>query len=82
MSWLERVRGWIWKVEESSNKLEYAALDEVHKAEEAIDDRTGGRLSDALERIDEESEELLERLHLDDDVEVDEGSTDAARRQD
>lgn len=67
MGLLERLRAWIWKVEEASNELEYSVLDEVHKAEGAIDEHTGGKFSDVAERVDEESEELLERLHLDDE---------------
>lgn len=68
MGVLDRLRAWIWRVEEASNKLEYTVLDEVHRAEEAIDERTGGKFSDVAERASEESEELLERLHLDDDA--------------
>ena len=67
MSWLDRLRGWIWRTEEASNELEYAALDAVHHAEDAVDERTGGRFYDTLERADEEAEEALERLGLDDE---------------
>ena len=69
MSWLERLRGWIWRTEEASNELEYAALDAVHHAEDAVDERTGGRFYDTLERADEEAEDALERLGLDDEPE-------------
>jgi hypothetical protein len=37
----------------------------VHHAEDRIDDATGGRYYDAVEKADEEAGELLERLHLD-----------------
>jgi hypothetical protein len=67
MGLLDRLRGWIWRTEEASNELEYAALDAVHHAEDAVDERTGGRFYDALERADEEAEEALERLGLEDD---------------
>jgi hypothetical protein len=62
---LDRLRRLIWRVEEASNELEYTALDAVHHAEDAVDDRTGGRFYDALEKTDEEAEEVLEKLHLD-----------------
>jgi hypothetical protein len=66
MSMLDRLRAWIWRVEEKSNELEYSVLDEVHRAEDALDDATGGRFYDAAEKVDEESSELLEKIHLDD----------------
>ena len=65
MGLLDRLRGLIWRAEEASNELEYAALDAVHHAEDAVDDRTGGRFYDALEKADEEAGEALERLGLD-----------------
>jgi hypothetical protein len=69
MGVLDRFRRWIWRVEESSNELEYRALDAVHDAEDELDERTHGKFYDTLEKADEESEELLERLHLDDEDE-------------
>jgi hypothetical protein len=66
MGLIDRLRGWIWRAEEASNELEYAALDAVHQAEDAVDERTGGRFYDALEHADEEAGEALERLGLDD----------------
>jgi hypothetical protein len=66
---LDRFRRWIWRVEEASNELEYRALDTVHDVEDELDERTHGRFYDAVEKADEESEELLERLHLDDEEE-------------
>jgi hypothetical protein len=65
---LDRFRRWVWRVEESSNELEYRALDAVHDVEDELDERTHGRFYDTLEKADEESEELLERLRLDDDA--------------
>ena len=68
MGLLDRFRRWIWRVEESSNELEYRALDAVHDVEDELDERTHGRFYDTLEKADEESEELLERLRLDEDA--------------
>jgi hypothetical protein len=65
MSWLDRLRRWIWRVEEGSNELEYTVLDEVHRAENALDTATHGRFYDAVEGIDDRSERLLGELHLD-----------------
>jgi hypothetical protein len=69
---LDRLRRLIWRAEEASNELEYTALDAVHHAEDAVDDRTGGRFYDALEKTDAEAEEVLEKLNLDerDDTEA------------
>lgn len=65
MGLLERLRAWIWRAEERSNELEYTALEGVHRAEDAVDEATGGRFYDALERADEEAGELLDKLGLD-----------------
>lgn len=67
MSLLDRFRRWIWRAEEASNELEYRALDAVHGVEDELDERTHGRFYDTVEKVDEESGELLERLHLDGD---------------
>ena len=67
MSWLDRFRNWVWRVEERSNELEYSALDEVHKAEDKIDETTHGRFYDAVEGVEERSEDVLHDLHLDTD---------------
>ena len=47
------------------NDADLAALDAVHRAEDRLDDVTGGRYYDTVEKADEEAGELLERLHLD-----------------
>ena len=73
MGWLDRFRQFVWRTEERSNELEYSVLDRFHDAEDAIDERTGGRFYDTVEELDEGSEKLLERLHLDDE----EPATDA-----
>jgi hypothetical protein len=65
MGLLNRLRRLIWRAEEASNRLEYAALDAVHHAEDAVDEHTGGRFYDTLEKADEEAEELSAKLHLD-----------------
>jgi hypothetical protein len=70
MGLLDRFRRFVWRTEERSNKLEYAALDQLHHAEDAIDERTGGRFYDAVEELDESSERVLERLGLDDEDEA------------
>lgn len=75
MSWLERFRQFVLRTEERANTLEYSVLDELHDAEDAIDERTGGRFYDTREDLDERSEHLLERLGLDeeDDAVADDG---------
>jgi hypothetical protein len=77
MTLLNRLRGWIWKVEEASNELEYSAIEAIEKAEAVADEHTGGRVGRALQTAEDESRELLERLHLDgpDQVEPEPGST-------
>ena len=46
-------------------EADYAALDAVHHVEDRLDDATGGRFYDTVEKADEEAEELLDKLHLD-----------------
>jgi hypothetical protein len=70
MGLLDRFRRFVWRAEERSNKLEYAVLDEIHDAEDAIDKRSGGRFYDSVEELDDQSEKLLERLGLDDEEPV------------
>jgi hypothetical protein len=79
MSWLDRFRAWIWRVEERSNELEYAALDEVHKVEDRVDEATHGRFYDSVEQADERAEDLLHDLHLDHDPDLPEQEGDAPR---
>ena len=77
MTLLNRLRRWIWKVEEASNELEYSAIEAIEKAEAAADEHTGGRVGRALQTAEEESRDLLERLHLDgpDEGDPEAGST-------
>lgn len=65
MGWLERLRGWIWKVEEATNELEYSAIEAIDRVEVVADEHTGGRVGRTLEAVEEESRELAERIHLD-----------------
>jgi hypothetical protein len=53
-------------------EADYAALDAVHHAEDRLDEATGGRFYDAVEKADEEAGELLDRLHLDEESDEDE----------
>jgi len=62
---LERLRRWIWKIEEASNEVEYAAIEAIERAEAVADEHTGGRVGRALDAVEEESRELLQRTHLD-----------------
>ncbi len=76
MGVLDRFRAWFSRAEQKANELDYAMLDEVHRAETAIDERTGGRLYDAMEKADEEAGDVLDYLGLGDEPEeglVDEG---------
>lgn len=77
MGALDRFRAWFSRAEQKANELDYAMLDEVHRAETAIDERTGGRLYDAMEKADEEAGDLLDYLGLGD--ESDESPPEDAR---
>jgi hypothetical protein len=74
MGLLESIRRLFGRAENVMNEADYAALDAVHHVEDRIDDATGGRFYDAVEKADEEAGELLDRLHLDDENETDDGS--------
>ena len=65
MGVLESIRRLFGRAEHAMDEADYAALDAVHRAEERLDDATGGRYYDTVEKADEEAGELLERLHLD-----------------
>ena len=73
MALLESIRRLFGRAEQALDQADYAALDAVHRAEDRLDDATGGRYYDTVEKADEEAGELLERLHLDD--EPDEGES-------
>lgn len=65
MALLESIRRLFGRAEQALDQADYAALDAVHRAEDRLDDATGGRFYDTVEKADEEAGELLERLHLD-----------------
>jgi hypothetical protein len=65
MGLLDSIRRLFGRADQAMTQADYAAIDAVHRAEDRIDDATGGRFYDAVEKADEEAEDLLERLHLD-----------------
>lgn len=75
MGVLDSIRRLFGRADQAMTHADYAAMDAVHRAEDRIDDATGGRFYDAVERADEEAGELLDRLHLD-------GEPDAATDDD
>jgi len=64
---LDSIRRLFGRADQAMTQVDYAAMDAVHRTEDRIDDATGGRFYDAVEKADEEAGELLERLHLDDE---------------
>ena len=75
MGLLDSIRRLFGRAGETLDQAEYAALDAMHGVEGQLDEATGGRFYDAVEKADEEAGELLDRLHLDNEL-GDEG-TDA-----
>ncbi len=65
MGVLDRLRRWLGRADDAAAGVERAAMEGLHKAEDAVDHATGGRLYDTLEKADEEAEELVERPHGD-----------------
>lgn len=65
MGVLDSIRRLFGRAGNALNEADYAALDTVHHVENRLDDATGGRFYDTVEKADEEAEELLDRLHLD-----------------
>ncbi len=78
MSLLDRIRRFIWRVEEASNEIEYSAIEAIDRVEEVADEHTGGRVGRAIEAVEEESRELLHRAHLDRDDPAPDASGDDA----
>ena len=68
MGLLETIRRLFGKADTTLAEAEYAALEVVHDAEDRVDEATGGRFYDAVEKADEEAGELLDRLHLDNEL--------------
>jgi hypothetical protein len=77
MGLLDPFRRLFGRTGDAMTKVDYAALDAVHHAEDRLDEATGGRFYDAVERADEEAGELFERLHLEDETEEDATEEDA-----
>jgi hypothetical protein len=74
MGVLDSIRRLFGHADRAMTKADYAAIDAVHHAEDRVDDATGGRFYDAVEKADEEAGELLERLHLDNEAGTDEAA--------
>jgi hypothetical protein len=66
MGLLDAIRRLLGRAEDAVTDAELGVIEAVHRAEDAVDEATGGRYYDAVERIDEEADELGEKLHLDD----------------
>jgi hypothetical protein len=79
MGILDSVRRLFGRADRAMTQADYAAIDAVHDVEDRLDDATGGRFYDAVEKADEEAGELLERLHLDDDPEGESATTGDTR---
>jgi hypothetical protein len=67
MGLLDSIRRLFGRAENAMNEADLSALEAVHHAENRLDDATGGRYYDTVEKADEGAGELLERLHLDDE---------------
>jgi hypothetical protein len=65
MGIVDSIRRLFGRADQAMTDADYAAMEAVHRAEDRIDDATGGRFYDTVEKADEEAGELLERLHLD-----------------
>jgi hypothetical protein len=72
MGILDSIRRLFGRADDAMTEADYAAMEAVHRAEDRIDDATGGRFYDTVEKADEEAGELLERLHLDNEPGQDE----------
>jgi hypothetical protein len=65
MAFLDSIRRLFGRADRAMTDADYAAIGAVHHVEDRLDDATGGRFYDAVEKADDEAGELLERLHLD-----------------
>ena len=68
VDWVRRLFG---RADSAMTKVDYAALDAMHHAEDRLDEATGGRFYDTVEKADEEADELLDRLHRGDEPDDD-----------
>jgi hypothetical protein len=64
MGIVDSIRRLFGRADDALTEADYAALDAVHDVEDRLDEATGGRFYDAVEKADAEAGELLERLHL------------------
>ena len=80
MGVVDAIRRLFGRAENAMTEADYAALETMHQVEDRVDDATGGRFYDTVEKADEEAGELLDRLHLDNELGGDEGdsSTEAS----
>jgi hypothetical protein len=80
MGVLDSIRRLFGRADDAMTAVDYAAIDAAHDVEDRLDDATGGRFYDAVEKADEEAGELLERLHLEDEPDggAEDEATDAA----
>ncbi len=75
MGVLDSIRRLFGRADQAMTNADYAALDAVHDVEDRLDDATGGRFYDAVEKADDEAGDLLERLHLEDEPEAERPGT-------
>ena len=68
MGLLDSIRRLFGRAGETLDQAEYAALDAMHGVEGQLDEATGGRFYDTVEKADEEAGGLLDRLHLDNEL--------------
>jgi len=73
MGVLDAIRRLFGRAENAMSEADYAALETMHNVEDRVDDATGGRFYDTVEKADEEAGELLDRLRLDNELGGDEG---------
>ena len=73
MGVVDAIRRLFGRTENAMTEADYAALETMHNVEDRVDDATGGRFYDTVEKADEEAGELLDRLHLDNELGGDEG---------
>jgi hypothetical protein len=66
VSLLDALRRLLGRAGDVVDEVDYAVIDAVHHVEDAVDDATGGRFYDTVEKLDAEANEMGEKLHLDD----------------
>ena len=73
MGVLDAIRRLFGRAENAMSEADYAALETMHHVEDRVDGATGGRFYDPVETAVVEPGELLDRLHLDNELGGDEG---------